>query len=97
MKLTGINELKDKHLGEVGSAIRDKYEQALKIKFLAEEIKALRLANDLTQDKLGELVGAQRTQISKIENGKTNITIGTLVKVFNALKARINFSVESEL
>lgn len=94
MKLTTLNELKDKHLGKIGTSKRDEYEQVLKIELLAEEIKRLRLANDLTQDQLGELIGVQRAQISKLENGKSNITIGTLLKVFDALKAKINFSVE---
>ncbi|GLR18241.1 helix-turn-helix domain-containing protein [Portibacter lacus] len=97
MKLTTLDDLKDKHLGKIGTPTRDNYEQELKIEFLAEEIKALRIANQLTQDELGELIGVQRAQISKIENGKTNITIGTLLKVFNALKAKINFSIETEL
>jgi DNA-binding XRE family transcriptional regulator len=94
MKLTSLDELKDKHLGKLGTLKRDEYEQELKVELLAEEIKSLRLANDLTQDQLGELIGVQRAQISKIENGKSNITIGTLLKVFNALKAKISFSVE---
>lgn len=94
MKLTTLDELKDKHLGKIGTSKRDEYEQELKIELLAEEIKSLRIANELTQDQLGELIGVQRAQISKIENGKTNVTVGTLLKVFDALKARINFSVE---
>ncbi len=94
MKLTSVAELKQKHLGEIGTPRRDKYEQELKIELLAEEIKALRIANNLTQDQLGELVGVQRAQISKLENGKSNITIGTLLKVMNALKAKVSFSVE---
>ncbi len=61
---------------------------------LAEEIKALRISNNLTQDQLGELVGVQRAQISKLENGKSNITIGTLLKVMNALNAKVSFNVE---
>jgi len=94
MKLTTLNNLKDKHLGTIGTSKRDLYEQELKVELLAEEIKNLRLANDLTQDQLGELIGIQRAQISKLENGKSNVTIGTLLKVFDALKAKINFSVE---
>jgi len=94
MKLTTLNNLKDKHLGTIGTSKRDVYEQELKVELLAEEIKNLRLANDLTQDQLGELIGIQRAQISKLENGKSNVTIGTLLKVFDALKAKINFSVE---
>jgi transcriptional regulator with XRE-family HTH domain len=40
---------------------------------------------------LGELVGVQRAQISKLENGKSIITLGTLLKVMNALKAKVIF------
>lgn len=91
MKLTSVEELKERHLGKIGTPKRDKYEQELKIELLAEEIKALRISNNLTQDQLGELVGVQRAQISKLENGKSNITIGTLLKVMNALKAKVSF------
>lgn len=42
MKLTSVEELKDKHLGKVGTSERDAYEQELKAELLAEEIKALR-------------------------------------------------------
>lgn len=94
MKLTSVEELKEKHLGKIGTPKRDKYEQELKIELLAEKIKALRISYNLTQDQLGELVGVQRTQISKLENGKSNITIGTLLKVMNALKAKVSFKVE---
>ncbi|MBK9733421.1 MAG: helix-turn-helix transcriptional regulator [Saprospiraceae bacterium] len=94
MKLTSVEELKEKHLGKIGTPKRDKYEQELKIELLAEEIKALRISNNLTQDQLGELVGVQRAQISKLENGKSNITIGTLLKVMNALKAKVSFNIE---
>jgi len=94
MKMTSLDELKDKHLGKLGTPRRDKFEQELKIELLAEEIKALRIENNLTQEQLGKLIGVQRAQISKIENGKSNITIGTLLKVFDALKARVNFQVE---
>lgn len=94
MKLTSIEELKEKHLGKIGTPKRDKCEQELKIELLTEAIKALRIANNLTQDQLGELVGVQRAQISKLENGKSNITIGTLLKVMNALKAKVSFNIE---
>jgi len=94
MRLTSVEELKEKHLGKIGTPERDAYEQELKIELLAEEIKALRLANNLTQDQLGQLIGVKRAQISKLENGKSNITIGTLLKVFNALNAKVSFNVE---
>jgi HTH-type transcriptional regulator/antitoxin HipB len=94
MKLTSVEELKETHLGKIGTPKRDHYEQELKMELLAEEIKALRISNNLTQEQLGSLIGVQRAQISKLENGKSNITIGTLLKVMNALKAKVSFSIE---
>jgi len=88
-----LKELKNKHLGKIGTITRDEYEQELKIEILAEEIKKLRKERNLTQEELGQLIGVQRAQISKLENGMSNITIGTVLKLLNALKAQINFSV----
>ncbi len=93
MKSLRLNDLKDKYLGKSGSSKRDVYEQELKVEILAEQIKLLRKERNLTQEELGKLIGVQRAQISKLENGLSNITIGTVLKLFKALKAEINFSV----
>ena len=96
MRTISVDELKDKHLGKLGTPKRDQYEQELHVEVLAEQIKALRKERNLTQEQLGNLIGVQRAQISKLENGMSNITVGTLLKVFNALKAQINFSIIKE-
>lgn len=93
MKAIKLDELKERHLGKVGTPKRDLYEQELRVEILAEQIKELRKERNLTQEELGKLIGVQRAQISKIENGMSNVTIGTVLKVFNALKAQINFSI----
>ncbi|HBK31901.1 MAG TPA: transcriptional regulator, partial [Porphyromonadaceae bacterium] len=54
----------------------------------------VRLERNLTQQELGELIGVQRAQISKLENNTTNVTMETILKVFGALKAKVNFNVE---
>lgn len=94
MKSIGLNELKDKSLGKVGNAKRDQYEYELRVELLSELIKALRKEQNLTQEELGKLVGVQRAQISKLENNTSNVTIGTIMKVFDALKATVNFRIE---
>ena len=93
MKTIRLSELKDKHLGKRGKAKRETYEQELRVELLAEQIKQLRKDRKLTQEELGKLIGVQRSQISKLENGMSNITIGTVLKLINALKAQINFSI----
>ncbi|MFZ1705863.1 MAG: helix-turn-helix transcriptional regulator [Saprospiraceae bacterium] len=96
MKSITLSELKDKTLGKVGTPKRDKYEQELKVELLAEQIKQLRIERNLTQEQLGELVGVQRAQISKMENNTGNVTISTLMKIFGALKAKVTFEIEKE-
>ena len=93
MKITTLESLKDKTLGKKGSKKRNQYEQELRIEILAEQIKELRKERNLTQSELGNLIGVQGAQISKLENGMSNITIGTVLKIFNALKAQVRFSV----
>ena len=91
MKFTTLDELTDKTYGPKGTLNRDNFEQELKIELLREEIKRLRKENNLTQEELGKLIGVKRANISKLENNAKNITIGTLLKVLNALDAQINF------
>lgn len=96
MKTVTLAELKDKTLGKLGTPHRDRYEQELKIELLAEQIKQLRKERNLTQEQLGELVGVQRAQISKMENNTGNVTLTTLLKIFDALKAKVTFEIEKQ-
>ena len=94
MKGIRLEALKNKTLGKKGTPKRDLYEQELRVEILAEQIKKLRKERNLTQTELGKIIGVQRAQISKLENGMSNVTIGTIVKIFNALKAQVNFSID---
>jgi len=40
------------------------------------------------------LVGVKKSQISKIENSATDARLTTILKVFKALGAKVNFKVE---
>ncbi len=84
----------DRHIGKRGTQRRESFESELKIELLGQAIKQARQERNLTQEQLGELVGVQKAQISKIENSATNARFATLLKVFNALGAKINFNVE---
>ncbi len=94
MKMMTLDQMKDKHIGEVGTQERDKYEFELKLDVLGEMIKSARKERQLTQEQLGELIGVQKSQISKLERNAKNVTVETILKVFRALKANIKFSVE---
>jgi transcriptional regulator with XRE-family HTH domain len=61
---------------------------------LGKTIKNIRQKRKLTQEALGQLIGVQKSQISKLENGSNSATIDTIVRFFTALKAEITFSVD---
>ena len=94
MKKMTLDQLKDKHIGKIGTPERDKYEFDLKVEVLGDMIKSVRKERHLTQEQLGKLIGVQKSQISKLENNTRNVTIETILKVFNAMKANIKFSIE---
>jgi len=94
MKMMTLEELKDRDIGKVGTPERDQYEFDLKMEILGEMIKSVRKERHLTQEQLGELIGVKKSQISKLERNTKNVTIETILKVFNALKANVKFSVQ---
>ena len=94
MKMMTLDQMKDQDIGKIGTEERDKYEFDLRMEVLGEMIKSVRKERKLTQEQLGELIGVQKSQISKLERSAKNVTIETILKVFNALKANIKFSVQ---
>lgn len=94
MKTYSLEELTNKYIGKKGTKKRDAFEQELRLDLLGHAIKQARLERNLTQGQLGDLVGVQKAQISKIENAATDARFDTMMKVFKALKAKVNFSVE---
>lgn len=94
MKMMTLEDLKDRDMGKVGTPERDQYEFDLKMEILGEMIKSVRKERNLTQEQLGDLIGVKKSQISKLERSTKNVTIGTILKVFNALKANVKFSVQ---
>lgn len=89
MKLTPLSVIVDEVWGKIGTPERDAMEARLKEELQAyhigETIKAERLKQHLTQEELGEKVGVRKSQISKLESGKSIITLPTMSKVFKAL------------
>jgi len=89
-----LEEMIDKHVGQIGTERRDAFEEELRLDILGQTIKNIRESKNLTQAQLGEMVGVKKAQISKIENNLTDARFETILKVFRALNARISFKVE---
>ncbi len=94
MKTYSLEELTDKHVGKKGTPNRDTFEYELRMDLLGQAIKDARKERNLTQEQLGEIVGVKKAQISKLENSLTDARFETIIKVFRALNAKINFNVE---
>ncbi len=94
VKTYSLTEMKDRYIGKVGTTNRDEYE--LRMDVLERMIKSARQQRRLTQEELGKLIGVQKAQISKLESSANSATIDTILKVFRALKAEINFNVKLE-
>ncbi len=94
LKTYTLDEVTDKYIGKRGTEKREAFEYELKLDLLGEAIKKARKERNLTQEQLGELVGVKKSQISKLENNLTDARFATILKVFKALNAKINFNVE---
>ncbi|GLU54869.1 helix-turn-helix domain-containing protein [Dyadobacter frigoris] len=88
-----LAEMKDKYIGKAGSVDREDYEYELKMDVLGQMIRTARKERNLTQEQLGQLVGVQKAQISKLESSVNSASIDTILKVFKALNANIYFNV----
>ncbi len=89
-----LEDITDKYIGEIGTPKRDAFENELRLDLLGDAIKQARKDRNLTQEQLGLLVGVKKAQISKLENSLTDARFDTIIKVFKALNAKVNFNVE---
>ena len=87
-----LDEVKDKHIGEVGTPHRDKYEAELQSFLIGEAIKKARKSQNMTQEELAQKIGVQRSQVSKIESGR-NLTLSTIARVFKAMGMKASLSI----
>jgi len=89
-----LDNFKDKYIGKPGTQERDLYEFELKMDILGEMIKRTRKQRNLTQEELGQLIGVKKSEISKLENNARNMTIGTILKIFHAMKTNVKLKIE---
>ncbi|MEJ0056632.1 MAG: helix-turn-helix transcriptional regulator [Bacteroidota bacterium] len=94
LKIYTLEEVEDQLIGKRGTPARDKYEFDLSMDLLGDAIRDVRLQRKLTQEQLGKLVGVQKAQISKLEKKANNVTVETILKIFMAMKATVNFRIE---
>ena len=94
MKTYILDEVQDELIGTVETPNRERFEYELKLDMIGKAIKQARQERHMTQEDLGKLIGVQKAQISRLENNANNVTLDTLLRVFTALKAKVQFQVD---
>lgn len=88
-----FDELLDIKYGKPGTPIRDDFETKAKSFVVGEMIKDARKEAHLTQEELARKTGTKKSYISRLENGKIDIQISTLFKIFeNGLGRKIGLT-----
>lgn len=77
-----FDELLDIKYGKLGSEKRDEFEVKAKAFVVGEMIKEARKEAHMTQEDLASKTGTKKSYISRLENGKIDIQISTLFKIF---------------
>ena len=80
-KLTTLDDHYSTRYGETGSEKRIKFEIRAKAFLIGELIKEERKNAHMTQEQLGEKIGANKSFISRIENGKTDLQMSTFYRL----------------
>ena len=91
MKLYTHDEMLDKAIGEKGTVERAKYDARMDAFLMGEALKKARESKKMTQDELGRLMGVQKSQISKIESGKRDLSFSTIIRALRAMGIQAKF------
>lgn len=81
-KITDFDTLLDFEHGKIGTETRSKFEEQSQRFIVSEMLKATRKEANMTQEELAEKVGTKKSYISKLENGKVNVRLSTLIQIF---------------
>jgi HTH-type transcriptional regulator / antitoxin HipB len=79
--ITTFDEHLEKQYGKRGTKERTEFEIKAKSFLIGEMIKEERKAAHMTQEELADKVGAKKSFISRIENGKSDIQLSTLYRL----------------
>ena len=77
-----FDELLDIEYGKIGTRKRDQFEEKAQYFVISETLKDARHAAHLTQEQLADKVGTKKSYISRLENGKCDIQLSTLYRIF---------------
>ena len=93
MNCSNLDELLNVEFGEVGTPSRDEFNKETEAFCLAQTLKEERIRAGLTQEQLAEKIGTKKTYISRLENGKADVQLTTLFRIFEGLGRRVSLTI----
>ena len=93
MSCTCLDELLDVEFGKIGSETREEFDRETEAFCLAQALKEERKRAGLTQEELAEKIGTKKTYISRLENGRADIQLSTLFRIFEGLGRRVSLTI----
>lgn len=93
MECTTLDELLDVEYGKPGTPEREQFDRETEAFCLAETLKEERLRAGLTQEQLAERIGTKKTYISRLENGKSDVQLSTLFRIFEGLGRKVSLTI----
>jgi DNA-binding XRE family transcriptional regulator len=93
MNCSNLDELLNVEFGEIGTSSRDEFEKETEAFCLAQTLKEERIRAGLTQEQLAERIGTKKSYISRLENGKADVQLTTLFKIFEGLGRRVSLTI----
>lgn len=89
--ITNFDELLESKYGKIGTPKRDSFEEKAQYFVISSMLKEARKEAHMTQDELAEKLGTKKSYISRLENGKCDIQLSTLYRIFEfGLGRRVN-------
>ena len=86
-----FDELLDIKYGKIGAEKRDAFDERAQYFVISVMLKEARKEAIMTQEQLADKVGTKKSYISRLENGKCDIQLSTLYRIFEyGLGKRVN-------
>ena len=88
--LTPVEDLITEDFGLIGTETRNQFERECDAFVIGEQLKQERRRAGLTQEQLANRIGTRKSFISRVERGRADIQLSTLVKLFHGLNRQVS-------
>jgi len=72
----------DEHYGKTGTPKREAFDKKARAFIIGEMLKETRRSARMSQDELARRAKTKKSYISRLENGKVDIQVSTLFRIF---------------